>query len=273
MLLKAILYPHSVTLHCNTQHIYFEQIERYLSVSPSFKRVVCTLPIAIVIRYGLRFAYYIAGVCIGLTCVNSNYSGIMMTEKEVKTFAEQLIEERLPVTFQIKGQTFQAEHGHGYAINNQGRNLKYNNLLSNKQEYILKTKGARIPISIQIYPNKRGQYMIYCYTNRGALFSINFNIARYYEEDVLLFRHHLKISTIKLSPEQREKNLQKILVMAEAEGVETDGKVVILGRYLYKETMFKDNDFADFLLAFTKLSIIKGHFMSNKGYEVKAFNK
>lgn len=197
----------------------------------------------------------------------------MMTEDEVKNFAEQLREERLPITFQIKGHTFQAEYGHGYAINNKGRNLKYNNLLSNSQEYILKTKGARIPISVQIYTNKRGQYMIYCYTNRGALFSLNFNIARYYEEDVLLLRHHLKISTIKLSPQQREANLQKILLLTEEEGLEIDGKVVILGRYLYGEGVFKDKSFGQFLLDFVKLSIIKGHFMTNKGYAIKAFDK
>ncbi len=176
------------------------------------------------------------------------------------------------------------------------RKIQYNheslNLLGQSQEYVLTLPDTELLLSLQLYFNVNEHYRLFIYCDRGMLFSINLTI---------LFREPANGSPIRdtdifASLQQRLKlfnrkpdgvskdtfdryksdRVEELEGAVRALGVDVNNREANLGVYYPALAKFerpsgqtlKTGDFVTQLLA---MSVIKGHFMDNKGYRLEGF--
>lgn len=195
-----------------------------------------------------------------------------ITKKEISYLADILIKEA-PNSFEfsVGKENFSAKK---VELEENFRYAKEEiNLLGKSLEYKINGKDVDIPITLQLYENRRNHYRIFGYTfNSGMLFSVNLTTASK-RGDALLLHQTLKITTKKLSKESRYKNKNSLTNCLLSEGFTiTDTNKIILGYYDIRNKSFLDTSATQFIKDFVKISIIKGHFMANKGYSLPFLN-
>ena len=143
------------------------------------------------------------------------------------------------------------------------------NLLGRDLEYFFwLPEYGPLEVSVQFYQNVSKHWRLFAFNKKGMLFSVNLTTATK-ESDGFVLQQTLTIRTQSLTYEQRQENKKALIRCLEGMGYEIrEGKRVYLGTFDGKTGGFLDTTARAFLRDFVVLSVLKGHFMSNKGYEL-----
>ena len=183
----------------------------------------------------------------------------MINEKQVELLRQQLVSSSLPNEFEIAGIKFKLKKNKSQVLQN--------------LDFSITQSDVEVNLSIQLYLNESQHYRLFCFNPKGLLFSLNFTVARNYEKDVLKLRQNISLSNRNMAVEQKRNNELSILKLCEKEGLKGVGNTVMLGYYNISDSTFIETTSSNFLLDFIKIAIIKGHFMGNKNYTIKKFDK
>lgn len=190
-----------------------------------------------------------------------------MNSAMIHDFADKILSVDLKEIY-INGNKFLIEKSHKYSINNQQGDLADTNFLGKELEFTLKGANVEVPISIQLYKNISGHYRIFVYNNKGMLTSVNLSTG-YFDGEIIL-EILLKLSSRNMTKEERERYRDTLVADIEREDIKIRGlKKVYFGKYDVSENKFIDTTSKKFLEQLIKVAIIKGHYMMNKGYELK----
>jgi hypothetical protein len=152
------------------------------------------------------------------------------------------------------------------------------NLLGHAHEYTFPILDGEIQLSLQLYENVSSHYRLFCYSKcnnvSGMLFSINLTTEQDIEGSIFLtqkikFSERLDGNT-KLSQEFRRMKQRVFVSMLRKLNFEvTDNNDILLGIFDTKQSRFLNTTSSKFLSDFIMISLLKGHFMGNKGYELE----
>lgn len=146
------------------------------------------------------------------------------------------------------------------SINNQDGQLRDDNYLGRKFEYTLKSEGLDIPIAMQLYENVSGHYRLFCYTKNNKMLS-SFNLSKGYNDGVIDIKIQIKVSTQKLTKEEREQKRDYIIDKLEEEGLNIIPKnTVYLGAYDPINNNFINTTPEKLMIDFLKVCLLKGNF-------------
>lgn len=127
-------------------------------------------------------------------------------------------------------------------------------------------EGQRLEISLQLYFNVRNHWRLFSYTQKGMLLSVNLTRLRK-KGSVLSLSQKIKIANSGLSAVQRRKRTLQLCNALAKLGLEVDDNGrLILGTFDAKQGRFVDTTARAFVRDFVLASLLKGHFMGNKGY-------
>ena len=183
----------------------------------------------------------------------------MINEIRVEEFGKHLKMASMPSEFEISRLSF------GLVKRDNPNQLNYS--------FSIIQNDLVIDLTIKLYLNDTNHYRLFCFNNLGMLFSINLTLIENYENNILKLCQTISLSNRNITTEQKQINKKNILLFCEKEGIKTVGNSVILGHYDISKDKFTDTNASKFFLEFIKVAIIKGHFMTNKGYSIHEFNK
>lgn len=151
--------------------------------------------------------------------------------------------------------------------------LQYNHeswqLLGRAVEYtFLLPKSEPLEVSLQLYLNVSNHWRLYAYCKAGMLFSLNLTRMRG-TTDVVSLEQKLLISGRSMNSAERAGAVAALagqLRRAEVD-VSDDGRVV-LGTFDGRRGVFIDTAPKRFMRDFVVASVLKGHYMANKGYSL-----
>ncbi len=160
--------------------------------------------------------------------------------------------------------------------------IQYNqsdvDLLENKQEYTFPLLMGDLQVSLQLYENINHHYRLFCYTNfngkSGLTFSMNLTTEKE-SENIIYLTQKLKFAERYKGSQELAKahRRQKQIVFSELLnklGMDvTDNNELILGIYDPTTKEFANTSAEQFLNDFIVVSILKGHFQGNKGYQLE----
>ena len=151
-------------------------------------------------------------------------------------------------------------------------------LLDNKHEYTFPLLMGDLQVSLQLYENINNHYRLFCYTSfagkSGMTFSMNLTTEKE-SENIIYLTQKLKFAERYKGSQELAKahRRQKQIVFAELLtklGMDvTDNNQLILGIYDPKKKEFANTNAEQFLNDFIVVSILKGHFQGNKGYQLE----
>ncbi|MFK3987005.1 hypothetical protein [Exiguobacterium mexicanum] len=159
------------------------------------------------------------------------------------------------------------------------RKLQYiddpSQLLSDYLSYTFILHNKDLEISLQIYENINNHFRINCFSKYGSksgqLFSLNLTTS--FENDLITFKQKIKFSDqIKGDTESaklvRLRKQESINHYLRTNGYDIDDKSneLYLGMYDVKNNTFIDTTAEKLIHDFLTISILKGHYMGNKGY-------
>ncbi|WP_218031488.1 HNH endonuclease [Paenibacillus kobensis] len=204
-------------------------------------------------------------------------------DKDVVVFAQLLSRTSLPENKLYIG-SFSITGRQGIESNLQYRHEDWQ-LLGTSHEYTFPLMEGDIQISLQLYENMRDHYRLYCYCKfgrySGMLFSINLTTEKDAEGSIFLTQQ-IKFSDrmggdSKHAQHFRQMKQAVFVSMLRKLGYEvTDQNHIILGIYDTKTASFLNTTSEKFLSDFILISLLKGHFMGNKGFELEilpSYNK
>lgn len=160
------------------------------------------------------------------------------------------------------------------------RKLQYiddpSQLLSDHLSYTFKLHNKDLEISLQIYENVNNHFRINCFSKYGSksgqLFSLNLTTS--FENDLITFKQKIKFSDqIKGDAESaklvRLRKQESVNDYLRSNGYDIDDKSneLYLGMYDVKNNSFIDTTAEKLIHDFLTISILKGHYMGNKGYQ------
>ena len=160
--------------------------------------------------------------------------------------------------------------------------IKYNetdlDLLRNKHGYTVQLRGGPLEVSVQFYLNINNHYRLFAYSRSasnetGMLFSINVTTMRESKEAIFLTqkirfidRHDGHSDLAKQYRRQKQMLLAHILRRL---GVEvSENNDIILGIFDPKHATLLNTTPSRLLNDFLMIALLKGHFMSNKGFDL-----
>lgn len=160
--------------------------------------------------------------------------------------------------------------------------IQYNqldvDLLNNKHEYTFPLQSGDLQVSLQLYRNVNNHYRLFCYTNfngkSGMTFSMNLTTEKESEE-IIYLTQKLKFAERYQGSQELAKahRRQKQIVFSDflnKLGMDiTDNNELILGIYDPIKSEFANTNANQFLNDFIVVSILKGHFQGNKGYQLE----
>lgn len=165
------------------------------------------------------------------------------------------------------------------------RKLKYidspSQLLSDHLSYTFKLHNKDLEISLQIYENINNHFRINCFSKfeskSGQLFSLN--LTKSFENGFITFKQKIKFSdqikgdadSAKLVRSNKQKSITNYL---RTNGYDIDDKSneLYLGMYDVKNNSFIDTTAEKLIHDVLTISILKGHYMNNKGYQLDAIS-
>ena len=151
--------------------------------------------------------------------------------------------------------------------------IQYNqepfNLLGREHEFTFYLgPNNRVEISLQLYLNTSNHWRLYAYCRTGMLLSVNLTLLNR-KSSVLSLSNKIHLATRGLTSEQRRERASALCGSLSRLGLEIneEGRL-ILGTFDVRTGNFVDTTAKAFLRDFTLASLLKGHFMGNKGYEL-----
>jgi len=149
--------------------------------------------------------------------------------------------------------------------------IRYNedriNLLGRRQEFTFELPDRRLELSLQFYLNISHHWRLFCYTTTGMLFSVNLTLLRQ-KSRVLTLSQILRINSRGISPGDRRDRSDQLSAALSHVGLEVVQRRLVLGTFDADAGRFLDTTTRAFLRDFTLTSLLKGHFMGNKGYQL-----
>ena len=158
-------------------------------------------------------------------------------------------------------------------------------LLENEHEYTFPILDGDLQVSLQLYENNLNHYRLFCYTrfgaNQGMTFSVNLTTEKESENVIFLTQ---KIKFVERYPgskelaqaHRRQKQIVFCDLLRKLRFEVTDNNDIILGIFDPYRNELVNTSVEKFLNDFITISIIKGHFQGNKGYQLEilpTFNK
>ena len=150
--------------------------------------------------------------------------------------------------------------------------------LQNEHEYTFPILDGDLQVSLQLYENTSDFYRLFCYTKingkEGMTFSVNLTTEKE-SDNVIYLTQKIKFSeqykgSAKLAQAHRR---QKQIVFCEQLkklGFDvTDNNDIILGIFDPTKKQLVNTSLEKFLNDFIVVSILKGHFQGNKGYQLE----
>lgn len=158
-------------------------------------------------------------------------------------------------------------------------------LLNNKHQYTFKIVDGDLQLSLQLYENTNYHFRLFAFTRlgrkEGMTFSVNLTTEKE-TENVIFLTQKIKFAeqydgSGKLAQAHRRQKQIVFSNILRKLGLEvTDNNDVILGIFDPTTSAFVNTSKEKFLNDFIAVSLLKGHFMGNKGYELEilpSFNK
>jgi hypothetical protein len=197
-------------------------------------------------------------------------------------FAKLLRETRLPNQISIGKFILKAKKGVKDKI--QYNQTDYD-LLKNEHEYTFSIQEGELQVSLQFYYNINDHYRLFCYTRfndiQGMTFSVNLTTEKE-SENVIYLTQKIKFAerytgNAKLAQAHRRQKQIVFCDLLHKLGFDiTDNSDLILGIFDPKSKQLINTSADKFLNDFIVVSILKGHFQGNKGYQLEilpTFNK
>jgi len=150
-------------------------------------------------------------------------------------------------------------------------------LLEHKHEYTFPLLNGNLEISLQLYENTNNHYRLFCYVKYGKkpgmTFSLNLTTEKESKEIIYLtqkikFSERYKGSKELAKAHRRRKQIVFMDLLKQMNFDVTDNEDVILGIFNPKEQKFVNTSNEKFINDFLVISILKGHFQGNKGYQL-----
>lgn len=190
-----------------------------------------------------------------------------LMEEQIKELSEEILKSNIN-RISIGTLEFNIIKGHDVSINNQGGELKYSNFFGTNLEFVIRNKNLNLPISIQLYLNDRRHYRIFVFNSKGMLTSIN--LSNGYENGIITFKTQLKITSSKMTKQERSSKRDLMIKNIERAGIDVEGvSTVYFGQYDVQRKKFIDSNPEKFIKNLITVAVIKGHYMENKGYEIE----
>jgi hypothetical protein len=153
--------------------------------------------------------------------------------------------------------------------------LQYNTesfqLLGRNLEYTFRLSPARsLELSLQLYLNVSDHWRLFAYCRRGMLLSVNLTLLQKGSQRFTVCQT-LRLSTRGISTGERAQRTAGLCAVLRNMGYELDSNNrLILGTFDASAGRFTDVNPEQFLRSFLVCALVKGHFMGNKGYTLKA---
>lgn len=150
--------------------------------------------------------------------------------------------------------------------------IQYNdesfNLIRRAHEFTFELPEKRIPLSLQLYRNVDHHYRLCSFTTTGGLFTVNLTKLKG-NKDVFALAQVVMISAPRgISASERAERTVQLCAALTRLGLEVEGRRLILGTFDAKNGLFVDTSAQAFLRDFALASLLKGHYMGNKGYSL-----
>ena len=157
------------------------------------------------------------------------------------------------------------------------RDEEIGELLNNIHEYTFKIIDGDLQLSLQLYENISNYYRLFAYTRlgdkAGMTFSVNLTTEKE-TENIIFLTQKIKFAeqydgNEKLAQAHRRQKQIVLCNILNKLGLEvTDNNDVILGIFDPATSIFINTSAEKFLNDFIVVSLLKGHFQGNKGYEL-----
>lgn len=202
--------------------------------------------------------------------------------KDAESFASLLIKTKIDNKISIGNFVLQGRKGVKDIINYNNEDF---NLLKNKQEYTFPLLSGELQISLQLYENINGHFKFYCCTkfgqHSGVTFSVNLTTSKE-GDNVIFLTQKIKFSEQYegndglAQAHRRQKQIVFCDLLKKLQYDLSDNNDIILGIYDPTKQKLVNTTAKKFLNDFIVISILKGHFQGNKGYQLEilpSFNK
>ncbi|RKS42758.1 HNH endonuclease [Gillisia mitskevichiae] len=198
--------------------------------------------------------------------------------KNAKLFGEILRNTKLPKDLTIGNFRIDYKNGiKGNTILSKKFNL-HENLLDKKHNYTFQIMEGNLEISLELCESRNDQFRLFCNSSfngkKGMLFMLNLDTQKDAEGIIFLtqkikFVERLKTNENLASEYRRNKQLIFTNYLRKLGLDVTDNNDLIFGIFDTKTNKLLNTTAQRFINDFIAISIIKGHFMGNKGYELE----
>lgn len=167
--------------------------------------------------------------------------------------------------------------------------IQYNqaglDLMGNSHEYTFPIMQGDLQVSLQLYENNLNHYRLFCFTRinnkQGMTFSVNLTTEKESDNVIYLtqkikFAEQYEGSNKLAQAHRRQKQIVFIDLLKKLGFDVTENSDIILGIYDPQKKELINTSLDKFLNDFIVVSILKGHFQGNKGYQLEilpSFNK
>ncbi|MDO9155065.1 MAG: HNH endonuclease [Paludibacter sp.] len=160
--------------------------------------------------------------------------------------------------------------------------IQYNqaglDILRNEHEYTFPILDGDLQVSLQLYENISNYYRLFCYTRingkQGMTFSVNLTTEKESENVIYLtqrikFAEQYEGSATLAQAHRRQKQIVFCDLLRKLGFDITDNSDLILGIFDPTKKSLVNTSVDKFLNDFIVVSILKGHFQGNKGYQLE----
>lgn len=195
--------------------------------------------------------------------------------KDAEIFAKLLRDTKLPNKITIGKFILQGKKGVKDKIQYNQADL---DLLQNHHEYTFPILDGDLQVSLQLYENISNYYRLFCYTRingkQGMTFSVNLTTEKesanvIYLTQKIKFAEQYKGSSQLAQAHRRQKQIVFCDLLRKLDFDITDNSDLILGIFDPTKKQLANTSVDKFLNDFIVVSILKGHFQGNKGYQLE----
>ena len=187
-------------------------------------------------------------------------------------FATLLKDTFIPARLNLGKQVLEGRKGVSDRIQYNQQNL---DLLDNTHEYTFQLGSVELQVSLQLYENITNHYRLFCYTRvgnkQGMAFSLNLTTQQENKniplKQRITFREPHPGSVAEAQALRRKKQAALCAQLA-ALALNVEGTTVTLGNYDITKKQLINQTTEDFLHDFLVVSVLKGHYQGNKGYQL-----
>lgn len=195
--------------------------------------------------------------------------------KEAEIFGKLLRDTKLPNKITIGKFTLRGKKGVKDRIQYNKEDL---DLLQNQHEYTFPILDGDLQVSLQLYENTSNYYRLFCFTRingkEGLVFSVNLTTEKesanvIYLTQKIKFAEQYQGSTKLAQAHRRQKQIVFCDLLRKLDFDITENSDLILGIFDPTKRQLANTSIDKFLNDFIVVSILKGHFQGNKGYQLE----